>query len=253
MKKSISRLFPLLLTLLLLAGCGASPSELPSGEETVPVSTVTHEIPPLSDSVFHGPLRYLGSDWVEEISVVSDMSDGSSLITYHLAVSRDEAQELLLPYIETHLLGEVGLTETMRTGFDLSDEDSRIEFYYPDMTPLSFKDGNPEQVSMFLLLDSTFLCLRFSGDYGVIEDFLAPEPEPAPEPAPEPDEDSSESSSGGGWVDCPSCYSGKCTACNGRGGKDSYSPGLPREWDECWKCYGDGKCDRCDGFGKILG
>ena len=29
--------------------------------------------------------------------------------------------------------------------------------------------------------------------------------------------------------------------------------GLPREWDECWKCYGDGKCDKCNGHGWISG
>jgi len=60
-------------------------------------------------------------------------------------------------------------------------------------------------------------------------------------------------SSGGGYVDCPSCSGGNCTACGGRGGKDQYSPGLPREWEECWKCHGDGKCDKCNGFGQIFG
>ena len=55
-----------------------------------------------------------------------------------------------------------------------------------------------------------------------------------------------------GWEDCPSCYGGQCSACSGRGGKDQYSPGLPREWEPCWKCHGDGDCNRCDGFGKIL-
>ena len=64
---------------------------------------------------------------------------------------------------------------------------------------------------------------------------------------------SSSSSSGSGWVDCPSCSGGNCTACNGSKGKYSYSPGLPREWEPCWKCNGDGDCDKCDGFGKILG
>lgn len=58
--------------------------------------------------------------------------------------------------------------------------------------------------------------------------------------------------SDGGWVDCPSCSGGQCTACGGRGGKDQYSPGLPREWEECWKCHGDGNCTKCDGFGKVL-
>jgi len=64
---------------------------------------------------------------------------------------------------------------------------------------------------------------------------------------------SSAPSSGGGWVDCPRCYGGDCTACGGSGGDYSYSPGLPREWNDCWKCHGDGDCDKCDGFGKILG
>ncbi len=84
----------------------------------------------------------------------------------------------------------------------------------------------------------------------------APEPEPIPEPEPvsEPKEDSDDTSSNSsGWVDCPNCYGGNCTACNGRGGKDSYSPGLPREWDPCWKCNGDGDCSKCNGFGKVLG
>ncbi|MBQ3568255.1 MAG: hypothetical protein IJA25_04925 [Anaerotignum sp.] len=62
----------------------------------------------------------------------------------------------------------------------------------------------------------------------------------------------SSSSSGGGYVDCPSCYGGNCTACNGSKGEYSYSPGLDREWEECWKCRGNGKCSRCDGFGKIF-
>lgn len=78
----------------------------------------------------------------------------------------------------------------------------------------------------------------------------APEPEPVPEPDSEPEEDSDDTS---GWVDCPSCYGGNCTACNGRKGQYSYSPGLPREWDPCWKCNGDGDCSKCNGFGKILG
>ena len=61
------------------------------------------------------------------------------------------------------------------------------------------------------------------------------------------------SSTGGGYVDCPSCSGGSCTACNGSKGEYSYSPGLEREWEECWKCNGTGKCSKCDGFGKIFG
>lgn len=81
-----------------------------------------------------------------------------------------------------------------------------------------------------------------------------PEPTPEPEPVPEPKEDSDDTSSTtSGWVDCPNCYGGNCSACNGRKGKYSYSPGLPREWDPCWKCYGDGDCSKCNGFGKVLG
>ena len=68
----------------------------------------------------------------------------------------------------------------------------------------------------------------------------------------EGDSSISSSSNGSGYVDCPSCYGGKCTACNGRKGEYSYSPGLEREWEECWKCGGNGKCSRCDGFGKIF-
>ena len=60
-------------------------------------------------------------------------------------------------------------------------------------------------------------------------------------------------STGGGYVDCPSCYSGNCTACNGRKGEYSYSPGLDREWEECWKCRGTGRCSRCGGSGQIFG
>ena len=63
----------------------------------------------------------------------------------------------------------------------------------------------------------------------------------------------SSSSSGGGYVDCPSCYGGNCTACNGSKGKYSYSPGLEREWKDCWKCNGTGKCSKCGGFGQIFG
>ena len=63
----------------------------------------------------------------------------------------------------------------------------------------------------------------------------------------------SSSSSGGGYVDCPSCYNGNCTACNGRKGEYSYSPGLDREWEECWKCDGTGRCSRCGGSGQIFG
>ena len=61
------------------------------------------------------------------------------------------------------------------------------------------------------------------------------------------------SSTGGGYVDCPSCSGGRCTACNGSRGKYSYSPGLDREWEECWKCNGTGKCSRCGGDGQIFG
>ena len=64
--------------------------------------------------------------------------------------------------------------------------------------------------------------------------------------------DSEDKETESGWEDCPSCYGGNCTACNGRGGKDSYSPGLPREWDPCWKCHGSGDCSKCGGFGKVL-
>ena len=63
----------------------------------------------------------------------------------------------------------------------------------------------------------------------------------------------SSSSSGSGYVDCPSCYGGNCTACNGSKGEYSYSPGLDREWEECWKCNGTGDCSRCGGDGQILG
>lgn len=63
----------------------------------------------------------------------------------------------------------------------------------------------------------------------------------------------SSSSSGGGYVDCPSCYGGNCTACNGSKGEYSYSPGLEREWEECWKCRGTGKCSKCGGSGQIFG
>ncbi|MBR5270169.1 MAG: hypothetical protein IKU21_06670, partial [Anaerotignum sp.] len=60
-------------------------------------------------------------------------------------------------------------------------------------------------------------------------------------------------STGGGYVDCPSCYNGNCTSCNGREGEYSYSPGLEREWEECWKCNGTGDCSRCGGDGQIFG
>ena len=60
-------------------------------------------------------------------------------------------------------------------------------------------------------------------------------------------------STGGGYVDCPSCYGGNCTACNGRKGEYSYSPGLDREWEECWKCNGTGDCSRCGGDGQVFG
>jgi len=60
-------------------------------------------------------------------------------------------------------------------------------------------------------------------------------------------------STGSGYVDCPSCSGGNCTACNGLKGEYSYSPGLEREWEECWKCNGTGDCFRCDGFGQIFG
>ncbi len=63
----------------------------------------------------------------------------------------------------------------------------------------------------------------------------------------------SSSSTGSGYVDCPSCYGGNCTACNGRRGEYSYSPGLDREWEECWKCNGTGDCSRCGGDGQIFG
>ena len=69
-----------------------------------------------------------------------------------------------------------------------------------------------------------------------------------PAAAPEPEEEEEES----GWKDCPDCYGGQCSACSGRGGKDQYSPGLPREWEPCWKCHGDGDCSKCNGFGKVL-
>ena len=61
------------------------------------------------------------------------------------------------------------------------------------------------------------------------------------------------SSTGGGYVDCPSCSGGNCTACNGSKGEYSYSPGLDREWEECWKCNGTGDCSRCGGDGQIFG
>ena len=67
------------------------------------------------------------------------------------------------------------------------------------------------------------------------------------------EESSSTDSTGGGYVDCPNCYGGNCTACNGRKGEYSYSPGLDREWEECWKCNGTGKCSRCGGHGQIFG
>ena len=65
------------------------------------------------------------------------------------------------------------------------------------------------------------------------------------------EEPSSTDSTGSGYADCPSCYSGNCTACNGRKGEYSYSPGLDREWEECWKCRGTGNCSRCGGSGRI--
>lgn len=67
------------------------------------------------------------------------------------------------------------------------------------------------------------------------------------ESEPEPEAQSS------GYADCPSCYRGNCTACNGRKGEYSYSPGLDREWEECWKCNGTGNCSRCGGDGQIFG
>ena len=61
------------------------------------------------------------------------------------------------------------------------------------------------------------------------------------------------SSTGGGYADCPSCSGGNCTACNGSKGEYSYSPGLDREWEDCWKCNGSGKCSKCGGSGQIFG
>jgi len=55
---------------------------------------------------------------------------------------------------------------------------------------------------------------------------------------------------GEGYVDCSSCFNGRCSKCGGSGEILSYGFQDIKTRD-CSKCGGDGMCTRCDGMGEI--
>jgi len=207
-----------------------------------------------------GPMRYLGQEGnVASAELLDEHNSGSARYNYVLSLPFEETKKLLQNYIDTYLLGELRL---QADGVDTSDEgEFRTFFACPGAEPYTTNSGEKAGTSSVFVgcwkNDDASTRVTFVGSPSFVVDEMAPkEKEAAPEPAtaskpasqaePEPEEKSSV------WEDCPSCFGGQCSACGGRGGKDQYSPGLPREWEECWKCHGDGDCTKCDGFGKVL-
>lgn len=55
---------------------------------------------------------------------------------------------------------------------------------------------------------------------------------------------------GDGYMDCSSCFNGRCSHCGGTGEILSYSVGGMKSKD-CTYCRGSGECSRCDGSGEL--
>lgn len=210
-----------------------------------------------------GPLRYLGLDGVVESIKVEDMADsGSILYTYVLSLPFEETRTTLQRYINAYLLGELALQDD---GLDESDEGEYRRFFAcPGAETYTSTSGEKLATSSVFVgcwkKTDTSSTVMFTASPSFTISELAPtakesapaqqaQAEAKPAAAKEAEDEEEYESV---WEDCPSCYGGQCSACGGRGGKDQYSPGLPREWEECWKCHGDGDCTKCDGFGKVL-
>ena len=211
--------------------------------------------------VTEGPMQYLGLEGVvETIELVDEFNSGTTRYSYVISLPFEEAKKTLQHYIDAYLLGELGLQDD---GLDESDEGEYRRFFAcPGAETYTSTGGDKASTSSVFLgcwkKSDTTSSVMFVGSPSFTVSELAPTAKEAaaaqqtqtvskPAAAPEPEEEKES-----GWVDCPSCYGGQCSACSGRGGKDQYSPGLPREWEPCWKCHGDGDCGKCNGFGKVL-
>lgn len=228
----------------------------------VPVMTgpVKGELPveaPDFPLALQGPMLYLGHDSVVESVERKERDGGTIRYDYILSIPFEKCQEMMQYYIDTYLLGELGLRPD---GVDDDSANGTYRAFFACSGAEGYVNSSGEQEASSCAMigcrahedDGNFtkVALVCSPSFAVEE--MAPMktenvPAPAPEPEPEPEEEPSS-----GWVDCPSCYGGQCSACSGRGGKDQYSPGLPREWEPCWKCHGDGDCGKCNGRGKVL-
>lgn len=211
--------------------------------------------------VTEGPMRYLGLEGVvESIELVDEFNSGTTRYSYVISLPFEEAKKTLQHYIDAYLLGELELQDD---GLDESDEGEYRRFFAcPGADTYTSTSGTKAATSAVFVgcwkKSDTTSSVMFVGSPSFTVSELAPTAKEAaaqqtqtvskPAAAPEPEEEEEES----GWKDCPDCFGGQCTACSGRGGKDQYSPGLPREWEPCWKCHGDGDCGKCNGFGKVL-
>ena len=227
MKQRTGRLLAAILTLLLLSGCGGNPTPEP-GSDLQPEQK--SELKQATDPAVLPDFLKTGTDY--EVS--------SSTTTYwriytaeHMDISAVEAyvQQLLdMGYTIVH-------TEEDSNSFDGM---YRLwEFAHSGLDAESISTRGAQvtiESSTYGEWDDQTLDIEFSHDITMDSDNV-----------------SSELSIGGGYVDCPSCAYGDCSACSGKGGKESYSPGLDREWENCWKCGGSGNCSKCSGSGQIFG
>lgn len=166
----------------------------------------------------------------------------------------------------TDLLGSNEYPFARNTALDFYS-DGMVQYVFTYNGPQELYNAVPNQIMVEYNLDykRVVVYIRNSKNFELVPvepynsdnvSYESTEPESFSEEITMENGDSGESSfddsTGGGYVDCSSCYGGNCTACNGSGGEYSYSPGLDREWESCWKCSGSGNCSSCGGSGQVF-
>ena len=246
MKRKISRLLVAIMTLLLLSGCGGNST---SGTESAPQETVKEvsveteqksepessqakDPAVLPDFLAHdssGEYRLLGESRPDKAIYQADTIDAAYVAEAYVELLKEQGYTVVSEDITTYS----------------TDNDKTFKWFlsHSSVDADDVVDDSPGQVRVKLnaydTSNKSVVSVTFSE--GITMENYGNEGS------------SSDISNGSGYADCPSCYGGKCTACNGSKGEYSYSPGLDREWEECWKCNGTGKCSRCGGDGRIFG
>ncbi len=178
--------------------------------------------------------------------------------------TEDVTKDMVEAY--TDLLGSSEYPFVMNNTLDFySDGSDRYAFKYNGLQELYNAKPNQIVVEYNPGYERVVVYINNSGNFELVPvepynsdnvSYESTEPESFSEGSTMENDDSVESSfddsTGGGYVDCSSCYGGNCTACNGSGGEYSYSPGLDREWESCWKCSGSGNCSSCSGSGQVF-